>query len=148
MFLVIVCAAIAVAVLVYMLLASRPNSGAQQRRHPRMDLAVPVDIHTHDNKHLGETKNISQGGMLLQAHAPVSISQPIRLKFTLPPEAPVEIPAVVTYKKGLQIGVRFDPTHHTRADIEKWMRQANLENNKEEKKDEKPPEAASQTAHS
>jgi len=143
MFLVILCAAIAVAVLVYMLLASRPNSGAQQRRHPRMDLAVPVDIHTHDNKHLGETRNISRGGMLLQAEAPVSISQPIRLKFTLPPEAPVEIPAVVTYKKGQQIGVRFDPTHHTRADIEKWIRESNVE-----KKDEKPPEAASQTAHS
>jgi len=143
MFLVILCAAIAVAVLVYMLLASRPNSGAQQRRHPRMDLAVPVDIHTHDNKHLGETRNISRGGMLLQAQAPVSISQPIRLKFTLPPEAAVEIPAVVTYKKGQQIGVRFDPTHHTRADIEKWIREANVE-----KKDEKPPEAASQTAHS
>lgn len=144
MFLVILCAVIAVAVLVYMLLVSRPNSGAQQRRHPRMDLTVPVDIHTHDNKHLGETKNISQGGMLLQAQAPVAISQPIRLRFTLPPEAPVEIPAVVTYKKGQQIGVRFDPTHHTRTDIEKWIRRSSAET-----KDEKPPDAAaSQTAPS
>ncbi len=138
MFLVILCATVAVAVLVYMLLASRPNSGAQQRRHPRMDLAVPVDIHTHDNKHMGETKNISQGGMLLHAQAPVSISQPVRLKFTLPPQAPVEIPAVVTYKKGQQIGVRFDPTHHTRAEIEKWIRDSNTE-----AKPEKPPESAS-----
>jgi hypothetical protein len=143
MFLVILCATIAVAVLVYMLLVSRPNSGAQQRRHPRMDLAVPVDIHTHDDKHLGETRNISQGGMLLQTQAPVSISQPVRLKFNLPAQAPVEIPAVVTYKKGQQIGVRFDPTHHTRTEIEKWIRASNAEN-----KDEKSPAAASQTAHS
>lgn len=144
MFLVIVCATIAVAVLVYMLLASRPNSGAQQRRHPRMDLAVPVDIHTFDDKHAGETKNISQGGMLLQAHAPVSISQPVRLRFTLPPQAPVEIPAVVTYKKGQQIGVRFDPTHHGRNDIEKWIKQSGIEN-----KPEKPRESsASHTAKS
>lgn len=139
MFLVILCATIAVAVLVYMLLASRPNSGAQQRRHPRMDLAVPVHIHTHDDKHLGETRNISQGGMLLHAEAPVSISQPVRLKFILPPEAPVEVPAVVTYKKGHQIGVRFDPTHHTRADIEKWIKQSNAE----QKAEAKPPESIS-----
>ena len=144
MFLVIVCATIAVAVLVYMLLVSRPNSGAQQRRHPRLDLAIPVDIHTHDDKHLGETKNISQGGMLLHAEAPVAIAQPVRLKFTLPPQAPVEIPAVVTYKKGQQIGVRFDPTHHTRAEIEKWIKRSNAE-----PKPDKPEESASsQTAPS
>ncbi len=127
MFLVILCATIAIAVLVYMLLVSRPNSGAQQRRHPRMELAVPVDIHTFDTKHAGETRNISQGGMLLQAQAPVSISQPIRLKFTLPPQAFVEIPAVVTYKKGQQIGVRFDPTHYGRTEIEKWIKQSAAE---------------------
>lgn len=144
MFLVILCATIAVAVLVYMLVASRPNSGAQQRRHPRMDLAVPVDIHTQDDRHLGETKNISQGGMLLQAMAPVSIAQPIRLKFTLPPEAPVEIPAVVTYKKGQQIGVRFDPTHYQREHIERWIRNAKTE----EAKPEKPDSAATHTASS
>ena len=131
MFLVILCATIAIAVLVYMLLASRPNSGAQQRRHPRLDLAVPVDIHTFDDKHAGETKNISQGGMLLQAQAPVSISQPVRLKFTLPPQAFVEIPAVVTYKKGQQIGVRFDPTHYGRNEIEKWIKESGAEKARE-----------------
>lgn len=143
MFLVIVCATIAVAVLVYMLVASRPNSAAQQRQHPRMELAVPVDIHTFDDKHAGETKNISQGGMLLHAQAPVSISQPVRLKFTLPPQAPVEIPAVVTYKKGQQIGVRFDPTHHTRGEIEKWIRETRSED-KAEKAQES---SASQTSN-
>lgn len=111
----------AAAVLAYMLFASRPNRGAQQRRHPRLDLAVPVDIHTYDDRHAGESKNISEGGMLLQAQAPVAIAQPVRLKFTLPSETQVEIPAVVSYKKGEQIGVRFDPTHHTRNDIEKWI---------------------------
>ena len=141
MFLVVLCATIAVAVLVYMLLASRPNSGAQQRRHPRLDLAVPVDIHTYDDKHLGETKNISQGGMLLHALAPVSISQPIRLKFTLPPQSQIEIPAVVTFKKGQQIGVRFDPTHYGRSDIERWIREFRTE-----PKATEPPGTAS-TAH-
>src|SRR5579884_3684971 len=108
MFLVILCATIAVAVLVYMLVGTRPNSGAQQRRHPRLELTVPVRIHTNEDLHEGETKNISQGGMLLKAQAPVSISEPVRLKFNLPAESAetqVEIPAVVTYKKGEQIGV-------------------------------------------
>lgn len=131
MFLVILCATIAVAVLVYMLLASDPKGGAQQRRYPRMQLSVPVDIHTHNDKHLGETRNISQGGMLLQAQAPVSIAQPIRLKFTLPPETFVEIPAVVRYKKGQQIGVRFDPTHYGCSDIEKWIKETNDERKSE-----------------
>ena len=140
MFLVVLCATIAVAVLVYMLLASRPNSGPQQRRYPRLELAVPVDIHTHDDKHLGESRNISQGGMLLQAHAPVSISQPVRLKFTLPAQRQVEIPAVVTYKKGAQIGVRFDPTHHERVSIEKWIKDTHSEKKSETES------AASQTA--
>ena len=144
MFLVILCATIAVAVLVYMLLVSRPDSGARQRRYPRMELTIPVDIHTHDDKHLGETRNISLGGMLLHAHAPVSISQPIRLKFTLPPQAAVEVPAVVTYKKGQQIGVRFDPTHYTRAEIEKWIELRNRASNREPS----PASAASQTAPS
>ncbi|MGH9522524.1 MAG: PilZ domain-containing protein [Terriglobales bacterium] len=120
-------AAIALAVLAYMVLASRPNRASQQRRHPRLDIAVPVHIHTEDERHDGESRNISQGGMLLQAHAPVSIAQPVRLKFTLPSETPLEIPAVVSYKKGQQIGLRFDPTHHTRADIERWISQSRSE---------------------
>jgi len=123
MLLVILCATIAVAVLVYMLLASRADSGPRQRRYPRLDLSVPVHIHTYDNRHEGESRNISQGGMLLKAQAPVSISEPVRLKFTLPAEVSVEIPAVVTYKKGEQIGVRFDPTHHSRLEVEKWLKE-------------------------
>lgn len=117
----------AAAVLAYMLLASRPGRASQQRRHPRLNLAVPVDIHTYDDRHEGESRNISEGGMLLQAQAPVAIAQPVRLRFSLPAVPAgqhVEIPAVVSYKKGEQIGVRFDPTHHNRADIEKWIAQS------------------------
>lgn len=106
-----------------MLLASRPERASQQRRHPRRDLTVPVHIHTEYDRHEGESRNISQGGMLLMAQAPVSIAQPVRLKFTLPTQTQVEVPAVVSFKKGQQIGLRFDPTHHTRAEIEKWISQ-------------------------
>jgi hypothetical protein len=127
MFLVILCATIAVAVLVYMLTVSRPSSGAQQRRHPRLDVTFPVHIHTEDDRHVGESRNISQGGMLLQAQAPVSIAQPVRLKFSLDEQVPVEIPAVVSYKKGVQIGVRFDPAHNHRAEIDKWIQQCRAE---------------------
>ena len=123
MFLVIVCATIAAAVLVYMVVVSRAKSGANVRRHPRVDVSVPVHIHTDDNRHVAESQNISHGGMLLNTHAPVSIAQPISLKFTLPHEVPVEIPAVVSHKKGKQIGVRFDPTHHRRLTIEKWIQE-------------------------
>ena len=127
MLLVGLCAAIAIAVLAYMLLMSRPGHGSPQRRYPRLDLSIPVDIHTHSNKHVGETRNISQGGMLLQASAPISIAQPVRLKFILPAHTTVEIPAVVSFKKGERIGVRFDPTHYGRLDIERWIAQFEAE---------------------
>jgi len=128
----IVAAVIAAAVLGYMLLASRPGRASQQRRYPRREVTIPVHIHTEDDRHEGESRNISGGGMMLQAQAPVSISQPVRLKFTLPSETPVEIPAVVSYKKGEQIGLRFDPTHHTRSDIEKWIAHPPVEAPKKE----------------
>jgi hypothetical protein len=55
----------------------------------------------------------------------------------------VEIPAVVTFKKGQQIGVRFDPTHYGRSDIEKWIKKTNAE-----KKSEEPPQSAAHTTTS
>jgi hypothetical protein len=126
----IIAAVVAAAVLAYMLLASRPGRASQQRLHPRLDMTIPVHIQTHEDRHEGESRNISEGGMLLQARAPVSIAQPVRLQFTLPSEKPVEIPAVVSYKKGEQIGLRFDPTHHMRADIEKWISDCRQESKK------------------
>ena len=81
--------------------------------------------------------------MLLHAQAPVAIAQPIRLKFVLPPESQIEIPAVVTYKKGQQIGVRFDPTHYGRALIETWIKDFHAAR----KTEESPQSAASQTVN-
>jgi hypothetical protein len=124
MFAIILCAAIAIAILVYMLMSARPTPGTNTsvRRFPRLEVAFPVDILTDKETHPAESRNISQGGMSLCGEAPVSVAQPVQLSFILPEQEAVTIPAVVTHKQGEQIGVRFDPTHYRRAAIEKWVK--------------------------
>ncbi len=101
--------------------SSPVNAPTATRRSPRVPISIPVAIHTFDDKFEGEGQNISHGGMLVHAEAPLKVAQPIELNFTLPDSGKVSIPAVVSYKKGEAIGMRFDPTHHERHSIEKWV---------------------------
>ncbi len=130
---IILCAAIAVAVLAYMLLTARPGASNKPgvRRYPRLEIAFPVDIQTEKETHAAESRNISQGGMSLRGEAPVAVAQPVQLSFTLPEQVTVTIPAVVTHKQGEHIGVRFDPTHHRRVVIEEWIKQTLAESKAE-----------------
>lgn len=123
MFALLLCAAIAIAILVYMLMASQPRlkPGSSTRRSPRVPVSVPVHIETAQDRYHGDTQNVSHGGMLLRAQAPVSVAQPVELSFTLPDAEPVTIPAVVTHHRGEDVGVRFDPTHQVRRVIERWV---------------------------
>lgn len=91
------------------------------RRSPRVPISISVAIHTVGESFEGKGQNISHGGMLVHAQAPLAVAQPIHVNFTLPDAAAVSIPAVVSYKKGEAIGLRFDPTHHERHSIEKWV---------------------------
>lgn len=91
------------------------------RRSPRVPISIPVAIHTTDESFEGKGQNISHGGMLVHAQAPLSVAQPIQVNFTLPEAATISIPAVVSYKRGEAIGLRFDPTHHERHSIEHWV---------------------------
>lgn len=91
------------------------------RRSPRVPISIPVAIRTEEENFEGKGQNISHGGMLVHAEAPLSVAQPIHVDFTLPDHRSISIPAVVSYKKGEAIGLRFDPTHHQRHAIEKWV---------------------------
>jgi hypothetical protein len=100
---------------------TQPRKASQVRRSPRVPISVPVAIRTAEQNFSATGQNISHGGMLVSVAAPLSVSQPIHVDFTLPDTPAISIPAVVSYKKGVNIGLRFDPTHHERHSIEKWV---------------------------
>jgi hypothetical protein len=91
------------------------------RRSPRVPISIPVAIHTFEDSFEGKGQNISYGGMLIKAQAPLSVAQPIEVNFTLPDAGAIRIPAVISYKKGEALGLRFDPTHHDRHPIREWV---------------------------
>jgi len=91
------------------------------RRSPRVPISVPVDIQTAEEHFVAAGENISHGGMLVHVEASLSVAQPIEVGFTLPEHLPISIPAVVSYKKGENVGLRFDPTHRERHSIQKWV---------------------------
>lgn len=124
MYLVILCALVAVAVTVWLIMAGEGKSPESRRNNARIKLVVPVEVESFGEKYQADSQDISRGGMLLKAEAPVQVSQPVQLSFILPEAIPVEIPAVVCHKRGQQFGVRFDPTHHRRGVIERWVRRA------------------------
>jgi c-di-GMP-binding flagellar brake protein YcgR len=124
MYLVILCALLAVAVTVWLIMAGEGKSPESRRNNARIKLVVAVQVESFGEKYQADSLDISRGGMLLKAGAPVEVSQPLQLSFCLPDNTPIEIPAVVCHKRGEQFGVRFDPTHHRRGAIERWVRRA------------------------
>jgi hypothetical protein len=120
----IVCGAVAVSLLVYLARWGKkgtPTGG----RAPRIPFTVPVEVHTNPgHRFRGASLDISEGGMLVRVAAMLSVAQPVQLSFTLPESADVFIPAVVCHCRGELVGVRFDPTHHKRVAIEKWVKAA------------------------
>jgi c-di-GMP-binding flagellar brake protein YcgR len=124
MYLVVLCALVAVAVTVWLIMAGEGKSPESRRNNARIHLVVPVEVETFGEKYTANSQDISRGGMLLKAEAPVRVAQPVQLSFTLPDITLIEIPAVVCHTRGQQFGVRFDPTHQRRAVIERWVRHA------------------------
>ncbi len=124
MWLVILCAVIAVAFTVWLIMAGEGKSAESRRSNARVQLRVPVAIESFGEVYNADSQDISRGGMLLKGGAPVKVAQPVQLTFTLPEQTSVEVPAVVCHKRGEQFGVRFDPTYERRGVIEKWVRRA------------------------
>jgi c-di-GMP-binding flagellar brake protein YcgR len=124
MYLVVLCALVAVAVTVWLIMAGEGKSPESRRNNARIKLVVPVEVESFGEKYQADSQDISRGGMLLKSETTVQVSQPVHLSFMLPEQTLVEIPAVVCHKRGQHFGVRFDPTHHRRGVIERWVRHA------------------------
>lgn len=59
----------------------------EQRRNRRFNLKFPLELLRAGASvmHLnGETRNVSSGGVLFQAHEPVPVGEPIEYQITLP----------------------------------------------------------------
>jgi c-di-GMP-binding flagellar brake protein YcgR len=115
---------VAVAATVWLIMAGEGKSPESRRNNARIKLVVPVEVESFGEKYEADSQDISRGGMLLKAEAPVKVAQPVQLSFILPEQTPIEIPAVVCHQRGQQFGVRFDPTHPRRGAIERWVRRA------------------------
>ncbi len=128
---IILCAILAIGLMVYLIVGTERGSSAESRRGKiRVQLGVPVQVSTAEQQFVAEGKNISHGGMLLRSDLPVKVAQPVQLTFTLPEQTPVEIPAVVCHTRGQHFGVMFDPTHQRRIVIERFVRRATEEDHR------------------
>ncbi len=64
---------------------------------------------------------VGGGGMSLRNAGTLSVSQPVQVSFELPGAEVVIIQAVVWWKKGDLLGIRFDPTDENRQRVLRWV---------------------------
>ncbi len=92
----------------------------QLRRDRRVKVVHPVSVSAPDGTFEASSREIGAGGMSMVTDANLKIAQPLELSFTLP-EQKITVPAVVWWKKGNLVGVRFDVTDERRLWISKWV---------------------------
>ncbi len=69
-----------------------------QRKSPRVDYEVEVDVTSEDNFFTGFIRNISSGGLFIHTHDPLPIGREINVRFTVPTiRDPVTARAVVRW---------------------------------------------------
>ena len=93
------------------------------RRDRRVPVVTSVTVRMPDGASVTATsREISSGGMSLQLEGAVKISQPVQLEFVLPPNQPASVHAVVWWRRGDTVGVRFDYADESRLHIKDWLR--------------------------
>lgn len=55
-----------------------------QRKSPRVDYEVQVDVTSEDNFFTGFIKNISSGGLFIATHIPQPVGTELTVRFTVP----------------------------------------------------------------
>lgn len=98
----------------------------QLRRDKRIPVVHPVSIGAPDGTYSATSRDISAGGMSMTTNANLKVAQPVQVSFSLP-EQHITVPAVVWWRKGNVIGVRFDVTDERRLWISKWVEEQAVE---------------------
>ncbi len=60
------------------------RTGTEQRKAPRVDYEVEVDVASEDNFFTGFIRNISSGGLFIHTHDPLPIGRELNVSFTVP----------------------------------------------------------------
>jgi hypothetical protein len=85
------------------------------RRFPRIGFVVPVEIFCADQTYQGRSRNLSLGGMLMDADCNLQPRTQIYVSFELPTGWPIKSVARVIHRRpGKQMGIEF--THMGNAD--------------------------------
>ncbi len=103
-----------------------------QRESPRYAIALACEITAGEQKILGQSKDLSRGGISLSAPSPLEVSQEVELSISLvfgdnTFSEPLRVPAMVVWSTKLgaayQIGAKFlRPTPETRNFLDLFLR--------------------------
>ncbi len=100
-----------------------------RRRHPRLRLEVPVDIDQGHHLYLGNTADISDGGIFVRTDAPIRVGASVRLHLTSGHHVITVIGRVAWRRRPeagavAGIGVQFtEMSPHARATLRALMRE-------------------------
>lgn len=92
------------------------------RRYVRIPVMTEVAVVTADSRRLTATsRELSSGGMSLQAGEEVSAGQNVEVSFALLTLPRIWVRGNVAWRKGKTFGVRFDPQDDRRLSIKQWI---------------------------
>jgi hypothetical protein len=93
------------------------------RKYPRISLSLPVRVEAQHVQCDAVCLELSAGGMALANvdHLPVSL--PVQITLVVPPGQSITLDAVVWWKQGKRIGLRFDPGDANRLIIDEFVEQ-------------------------
>jgi PilZ domain len=93
----------------------------QPRQFPRVSLATEVKVRCGDEIFVTRSEEIGAGGIALQQAERLSVAQPVHLSFSLPSGVELKLDAVVWWKRGHRVGIRFDPRDGNCRVIQQWV---------------------------
>jgi len=91
------------------------------RRYVRIPLVIEIAIEGPTGRFSGSSREISGGGMSVQLARQVSLSDKLRLSFTLPDKPAVSIESAVCWQKSSLVGFQFQDSDPARQVVRSWI---------------------------
>ena len=100
------------------------RAAAERRQYRRVKVVTQVHCHAPERDEIMVTRDVSLGGMFINAQFPVPIDSELSLTFRLNPEEPaIKCRAVVMFSRiGLGMGIQFqDLSDEARGLLQKFL---------------------------
>jgi len=92
------------------------------RRYVRIPVITEISVVTVDSRRLTATSNeLSSGGMSMHSAEDIASGQSVEISFALLTLPRIWVRGNVTWRKGKNFGVRFDPQDERRLRIKEWI---------------------------